>query len=163
MKKMSTIIVAMLSVFILLPNAMAASSEVTWTSPEKYRDIHPGEENKKRFQERVMKNLEEHILKLAEKLPEGQSIKMNVTDVDLAGDVNHGSIHRVRVVKDLYFPRMKFEYELVSSDGKTIDKGEVDLKDMNFLRTGHLKYRTDSLGHEKKMLDDWFKDTFMRS
>lgn len=160
MKKFSKTIVAMLSMIILLPNAMAGTSEVTWTSPEKYRDIEPATESKKRFQDSVMKNLEEHILELASKLPEGQALKVNVTDVDLAGDVNFSSSRQVRVVKDIYFPRIKFDYKLESASGEIISQGDVDLKDMNFLRHGKLKYRSDRFGYEKKMLDDWFTDTF---
>ncbi|WP_448549082.1 DUF3016 domain-containing protein [Thalassotalea fusca] len=160
MKKFSKTIVAMLSMFILLPNAMAGTSEVTWTSPEKYRDIRPATESKKRFEDSVMKNLEAHIVELAAKLPEGQMLKVNVTDVDLAGDVNYSGSRQIRVVKDIFFPRIKFGYKLESANGEVISQGDVDLKDMNFLHHNRLKYRNDRFGYEKKMLDDWFNDTF---
>ncbi len=83
-----------------------------------------------------------------------------MTDVDLAGDTNVGGINRHRIVKDIYFPRMNFSYQIVNADGSEVVSAEAELKDMNFMRTSSLRYRNDSLGYEKKMLDDWFFDVF---
>lgn len=141
--------------------AYAATSEVTWTDYEKYRDIRPSSNGgRKQFRENTFKNLEKHFAKLAENLPEGQVFKIEVTDVDLAGDTNAGGINNYRIVKDIYFPRMNFSYQLVNADGSEVVSAEVALKDMNFLMGSSLKYRNQSLGYEKKMLDDWFFNVF---
>jgi len=160
MKKLMITLLALFTFVSLLPVAYAATSEVTWTDHEKYRDIHPGNEGRKKFHERTFKNLEKHFAKLAENLPEGQMLKVNVTDVDLAGDARSGGINQLRVVKEIYYPRMNFSYELINTDGSIATSGEIVLKDMNFMMGSNLKYRNKSLGYEKKMLDDWFFDTF---
>ncbi|WDD98242.1 DUF3016 domain-containing protein [Thalassomonas actiniarum] len=143
-----------------LSTAFAAGSEVKWTEPEKYRDIRPGDENRKRFQERTFKELESYFAKLAARLPEKQQLKIEVTDVDLAGDVRFGSHRQIRIIKEIYAPRMTFSYQLLAADETVLSSGEVNLKDMSFMRGSRLKHRTESLNYEKNMLDDWFEETF---
>ncbi|WP_159817653.1 DUF3016 domain-containing protein [Colwellia sp. 20A7] len=160
MKILTTIL---FSLFITLSSsgiACAATSEVTWTDYEKYRDIRPGNGSRKHFRESTFHNLEKHIAKLAEKLPEGQVLKIDVTDVDLAGDTLAGGIDQIRIVKDIYFPRINFSYQLVGADGNEIDSAEVILKDMSFMMGSRLRYRNELLGYEKNMLDEWFLDVF---
>lgn len=160
MKKLTITLLAMFTV-VLLPNVVyAATSEVTWTDHEKYRDIHSGNEGRKHFRERTFKSFEKHFAKLAEDLPKGQTLKVNVTDVDLAGDTRSGGINQLRIIKDIYFPRMNFSYELTDTDGSIITSGEIILKDMNFMMGSNSKYRNKSLSYEKAMLDDWFAKTF---
>jgi len=141
--------------------AYAATSEITWTDYKKYRDIDPGNESRKHFRERTFKNFEKHFTKLARNLPEGQVLKIDVTDVDLAGDTHIGGINRMRIVKELYFPRMNFSYQLVNVDGSEVVSGDIKLKDMSFMMTSSLRYSHDSLGYEKKMLDGWFEESFV--
>ncbi len=160
MKILTTTLLTLFTIVSFQNVAYAATSEIIWTDYEKYRDIRSGNENRKSFRERTFKNLEKHFTKLAENLPEGQVLKIEVTDVDLAGDTHVGGINRYRIVKDIYFPRMNFSYQLVEADGSEVVNAEIVLKDMNFLRGNSLKYRNDSLGYEKKMLDDWFFETF---
>jgi len=153
-------VIAVLIAVLISTQAIAATSEVKWTEPEKYRDIDAGEESKVRFRERVFTRFEKHFNKLAGKLPEGQVLKIEVTDVDLAGSTLHGGMKRIRVVKAIHFPRMEFSYQLVDAKGVEIKSANVDLKDMSFMMGSNLKYRNDFLGYEKKLLDDWFKKEF---
>jgi hypothetical protein len=160
MKKLTSTLLAIFT-FVSLPLvANAATSAVTWIGYEKYRDIQPGSEGRKHFRERTFKDLEKHFTQLAEKLPEGQVLNIKVTDVDLAGDTHIGGISQIRIIKEMYFPRMNFSYELVNADNSIVRSGDVVLKDMSFMMGSNLKYRNKSLGYEKVMLDDWFTETF---
>ena len=141
MKKLTTVLIATLILITMQNQAFAATSEVTWTDYKEYRDIDPGNESRKHFRERTFKDLEKHFAKLAEKLPEGQILKIDVTDVDLAGDTHAGGINRLRIVKEIYFPKMSFSYQLVNADGSVAQSADVELKDMNFMMSGNLRYR----------------------
>jgi hypothetical protein len=155
------ILLALLTTSLLLsPTSFAASSEVTWTDYKSYRDIHEGNGGRKQFRERIFEDFEKHFAQLAATLPEGQTLTIDVTDVDLAGDTHVGGINRMRVIKHMYSPRMNFSYKLVAADGNVIQSEDVVVKDMNFMSNTNLKYRNKSLGYEKKMLDDWFDETF---
>ncbi len=138
----------------------AGTSEVNWVNPDKYRDINSGNEPKTKYRERVFKDFEKHFAKMASELPDGHKLAVTVTDVDLAGDVNAGGIDRLRIVTDLYFPRLKFTYELFDENGSKVKAGGTNLKDMNFLMGSNMRYRNKSLGYEKRMLDRWFNNTF---
>lgn len=160
MKTLTTILLALFTIVSLQNVAHAATSQVTWKDYEKYRDIYPGNESRKHFRERTFKNFEKHFTKLATSLPEGFVLKIEVTNVDLAGDTHIGGINRLRIIKDLYSPQLNFSYQLLGADGTEITAAEVELRDMNFMMGSNLRYRNDSLGYEKQMLDDWFKESF---
>jgi hypothetical protein len=153
----------LLSLIVLLVQGalvQAAEVEVKWSNAEKYRDIDAGEEHRKHFKDRLFKSFEEHFASMAASLPENQKLVLDITDVDLAGDVNHGGMKRIRIVKDIFFPRMDFSYQLLNADNKVVKSAEVSLKDMGFLMHNGLRYRSKSFGYEKEMLDNWFKKTF---
>jgi hypothetical protein len=140
--------------------AYAATVEVKWTEPDKYTDIREGNDNRAKFRENTFYNFEKHFTKLAENLPEGQVLKIEVTNIDLAGDTHAGGINRYRIIKEIYPPRMSFSYQLVNEDGSIAKEDTVELKDMGFMTGSRLKYRNEAIGYEKKMLDDWFFKDF---
>jgi len=160
MKILTIVLLALCTVLSFSNVVYGATSEVTWTDYEKYRDIRPANGHRKHFRESTFYNFEKHFTKLAKMLPEGQVLKIDVTDVDLAGDTNAGGIDRIRIVKNVYFPRINLSYQLLNTDGSELEAGEVKLKDMNFMTTSRLKYRNQSLGYEKNMIDDWFFSLF---
>ena len=160
---MTKIITCLLSLAIVISQnsaVQAAQVEVKWTNPDKYTDVDAGEEHRQHFKDRTFKAFEKHFAKLAELLPENQKLIFDITNVDLAGDVNFGGVKRIRIVKDLFFPRMEFSYQLLNADNSVIKSEEVSLKDMGFMMHSGLRYRNQTLGYEKEMLDDWFKKTF---
>jgi len=163
MKIVSSVLFGAIFSLLLISQGIAATSEVKWTNPEDYRDIHPGDSHRKHFRERTFRTLERHFSKLAEKLPEGQILKIDVTNIDLAGDVNYGGLKRFRIIKEIYFPKMSFAYQVLDMNNAEISANEVNLKNMNFMMNTGLRYRNKSLGYELKMLDDWFKETFEKS
>ena len=160
MKMLITILLALFTFLSFQHVVYAAESKVTWTEYKKYRDIRSGNESRKHFRERTFKNFEKHFTKLAGNLNEGQILKVDVIDVDLAGDTLAGGIDRIRIVKEIYSPRINFSYQLTNADGSEVVSDEIVLRDMNFMQSSRLKYRNDSLGYEKKMLDDWFFEAF---
>ncbi|PKG86225.1 DUF3016 domain-containing protein [Colwellia sp. 75C3] len=160
MKQSIYIVTLFVSTLLLTPSAFAASSEVTWTDYKSYRDIDEGNNGRKQFRERTFNNFEKHFAKLAATLPADQILKIDVTDVDLAGDTNAAGIHRTRIIKNIYSPRMNFSYQLLAADGTVIQSDDVVVKDLSFMSSNSLKYRNKPLGYEKKMLDDWFAKTF---
>ncbi len=160
MKKI-TLILPALMLLVFANTSYAGTSEVKWSDPDKYTDIRAGNEHRGHFKSRIFKAFEEHFAKLSEKLPEDQLLKIDVSNVDLAGDVRFDSIDRIRVIKSLYIPRLVFTYEVINSDKSIEQSGSVNLKDMGFMIGAPLKYKHKPIPHEKRMLDKWFKKTFL--
>jgi len=162
MKKVN-VILTMIITLVFASTAIAATTEIKWTNPDDYRDVDAGDGHRGKFKAKVFADFEEHFTELAEKLPKGQTLVIDVKDVDLAGDVNHGGMNRIRVVKEIFFPRIKFSYQVIDANKSVITSGDVNLKDMGFMMGTSLRYNHDSLAYEKKMLDKWFEDTFTKT
>ena len=140
--------------------------EVEWVNPSDYSDIRPSNQSRSRFRDRTFKHLEEHLEELASRLPEGQRLKLSVTNLDLAGQVwpahmiGLGFGSDVRLIERVDIPRMNFSYQLLDGSGAIIRTGEEKLKDMAFQERAIARYRNETLRYEKTMIKDWFVDNF---
>jgi hypothetical protein len=94
-------------------------------------------------------------------LAEGQDMKIQVTNVDRAGDVHPvgRDMNMIRVIKPLYRPSIELSY-VVEEGGKTVREGKADISDMNFMDRFNRYFRGDMLYYEKPMLDAWFSKEF---
>ncbi|WP_448214201.1 DUF3016 domain-containing protein [Colwellia sp. MEBiC06753] len=137
----------------------AAAVEVEWSDPDSYRDIRPANESREGFKQRTFKDFEKIFAKLAAKLPEDNTLKLKVTDVDLAGSVEFGRTQPIRVVRTIDFPRIDFSYQLLDGKQQVIASEEVSLKDMNFMSNNQARFKNQSLGYEELMLERWFDKT----
>jgi hypothetical protein len=94
----------------------------------------------------------------AKVLQPGQTLDIVVTDVDRAGSYlpSAGAPDRVRIVKDVYPPRMTLHFRLLDGQGQVIREGERKLTDLGFMYDNPGGYSsTDPLRYEKHMIDRW--------
>ena len=141
--------------------------EIEWDKPEKYRDVRPSNESRKRFRETTFEHISEYMNKLALALPDNKKLLMKVSELDLAGRVMPASFtglglsgSDVRVVKSIDIPRINFSYQLLNTSGEVLQEAEVELKDMSFLDRGNHLFRSEALRYEKNMLKRWFNQEF---
>ncbi|WP_299082158.1 DUF3016 domain-containing protein [uncultured Paraglaciecola sp.] len=141
--------------------------EIEWDHPEKYRDVRPSSESRKRFRAATFKHINEYMNELAVTLPENNKLTMKVSDLDLAGEVWPASFvglgpsaSDVRIIKQIDIPRIHFSYQLLDESGDVLQQAEVKLKDMSFLDSSNRFYKSDRLGYEKNMLRRWFEKEF---
>jgi hypothetical protein len=138
--------------------AAHAGATVTFINPDKFSDVPflPID------RDRVLDDLKDHFTKLGQQLPAGQDVKIEVTDVDLAGRVEPmlRGANEIRVLRGRAdWPRMHLRYTL-TQDGKVVNSGEADLADMSYLDNINQYDGGGSLRYEKQMIDDWFGKTF---
>jgi hypothetical protein len=135
----------------------AGSVEVRWVQPELFSDIgtRPWE------RESTLKALGEYLQQLGRQLPDGQTLQLEVTDVDLAGEIDHATWHETRILRGRAdWPRIALRYTLLV-DGRAMKAGEARLSDLGYLGPPYLNtLRQTELGYEKQMLERWFRDTF---
>lgn len=164
MKRIAIICLA-ISSFAWAAQTSESAIKVEWLHPEKYTDIRPSNESKAMYRKHVIESFDKFWSKLSEKLPAGYQLVLTIKDVDLAGDVN--PLYRVdnrdiRVIKDMYFPRITLDYQLMDAGGTILDAAqEVKIKDMNFMSSVGLRYSSQEFGHEKNMLEKWFSKTII--
>jgi hypothetical protein len=147
--------------FGAMASTQAASVNIEWQDADKYTDIRPAGETKHSFRQHVFTELEQHFTKLASQLPEQQQLKIVVTNIDLAGAVEFSGSRQIRIVRELYLPRISFHYQLLDEQNQLVQQEQLKLKDMAFMQNNNLRYRHASLSYEKQMLDTWFKKTFL--
>lgn len=153
-----------------LPAHAAGKVEVSYVQPEQFTDAGTGA----RERERTLRALTRHFEQLARRLPDGQTLRVEVLDVDLAGFVRPFGVHELRVLRGgADWPHMTLRYTLASGcpqaaagakeacAGRTIKAGEDQLADLNYLfyRSG-ISDLGGELPYEKRMLDHWFGATF---
>ena len=143
---------------LLASSAAWAGTEVHFSKPDQFTDV-PFDPHER---DDVLKELTRHFEKLGTALPPGQTLKIDVTDVDLAGRENPSlrAGQDIRVMNGrVDWPRMRLHYVL-EQDGKVISSGNAALSDMSYLSRINPYFSTEKLRYEKLMIDDWYADTF---
>lgn len=148
-----------LAAFILVAGlpVQAGTVQVSFAGADRYADT--GRHTMDR--EQTLRTLEAHFTALATRLPEGRTLQITVTDVDLAGELDwRRATHDLRVLRGRAdWPQIRLSYALREGE-KTLDAGEAHLSDASYLMfSGNLDRRA-ALPYEKRMIDRWFQDTF---
>lgn len=92
-------------------------------------------------------------------LPAGQKLSVTLTDVDMAGEYEpwqQPGVNDVRIVKDLYPPRIDLEFKVTDAAGAVVKEGKRQLRDLSFMMKLSLR-RDDPHRYEKALLDDWLR------
>lgn len=165
MKKYLLAISGLVAFVFMSSSAYAAKAEFEWVAPEDFTDVRPATESRKKYRNRVMMQLEKHVNKLAAELPESQTIKLRFTDIDLAGDVKYmvgPNNSTIRVIENIYSPRLKFDYEVIGADKTVIISGSENIRDMSFMDNIRSRHSSESFIYEKNILTEWFEETLTK-
>jgi len=136
--------------------AMAAPASVTFSHPEQFSDVPLSAWER----ERLLKQLGAHFDVLAERLPAGQTLKVEVLDVDLAGRMNLTSIGHpdLRILgTGADWPHMRLRFSVMEGE-RVLKSGEDNISNMAYLDKVNRYLKDDTLRYEKQMLDDWYKE-----
>lgn len=135
--------------------AAAGSAQCTFRAPEQWRDAGRTTVDRERTGEAVA----DIFRRLAARLPEGQVLKVELTDVDLAGEPRWTSQGDLRVVTGgADQPRLDFAYAL-EAGGRVLTSGSVSLADLDYQR-GAVRAAAGDLPYESRLLERWFERTF---
>ena len=137
--------------------ASAATVEVRYIEPDSFSDIGRSSWDR----ERAMKSLTAHLQKLGQGLPEAQTLRFEVTDIDLAGEIRPWGWHELRVLRgQADWPRINLRYTLLEGQ-RTLSSGEARLSDLSYMQGPSGRDRPgDELAFEKRMVRRWFAETF---
>lgn len=144
---------AALAALLASNTAALAATTVTYAPADQMTDVPRWATDR----ESMETSFREHLEKLAAKLPAGQDLKVAFLDIDLAGDeFPRVPVRDIRVMKGRAdWPRLHVRYS-IEQDGQVLRSGEDKLADPNYLM-GSNWYDHELYGHEKQMLDEWFK------
>lgn len=155
-------VVFTLSTLLITGAAHAAGTvQLSFVKPEGFADIV----DRTYSREQNLKALEQVITSVAKPyVADGQTLKIEVLDVDLAGEVRPGArAWDVRVLRGRTdWPRITLRWSL---DGAATSprSGEAVVQDMAYLQRIAPALADTSLVYERRMLDEWFKQQFAKA
>jgi hypothetical protein len=150
---------ALAGLFLLSAGGASAAVTVAFSHPENYQELPFSPTDR----EQVLKELGEHFAWLGKDLPPGQNLRVEVTDLGMAGRIrpNFRGLQDIRILRGgADWPHMVLRYSL-ESNGQVIASGEDKLSDMSYLDRSSRYADGDTLRYEKRMIDDWFKKKFV--
>jgi len=147
------------------PAKGVAQTEVTFFEPKNFTDVRDSAmDSSDSFRDATLAELKTYLVRQANRyLTPGQKLTITVTDVHLAGDFEPWRGPRwddVRIVKDIYPPRIALSFQLTDADGQIVREGKRELTDLAFMMKMTMAFQDDPLRHEKALLDDWLSEEF---
>lgn len=106
--------------------------------------------------------LADHFKTYAKRLPANQTLKVEITDIDLAGELRPTrAAQEIRVLRGRAdWPRISLRYTL-TENGRVLRSGEAKVDDMAYMMQPLRGHAGSALAYERRMLDDWFKDSIV--
>lgn len=139
--------------------------QVIWAPTEKLSEVRDNQMQRGWLRpEDWMKSLGDDLRKHADRvLPPGQQLEVTINDIKLAGAFEpwrRVEQQDIRILKDIYPPRVELHFKLVGSDGRTLREGDKKLVDGAYLQHSVAANSTDPLRYDKRLLDDWVSREF---
>lgn len=138
---------------------------ISWHDVENYKDINPAEETVARFNKRMFSSFERQFVQLAKKLPEGYTMKVVVTDVDLAGRVlptNKGSLRLTRVIEHNFKPSISLSFAVFNAEGKQVlSSQDVNLDSKVTHRAPRRQHMHREFSYDNYFVKKWFNDSVL--
>lgn len=172
--KKSSLLLPLLALVTLLGTGCATSSlsaptplptnvTVNFQEPDKFTDARSSFGSG--TDQAYLDTLSDHIKrKAAARIGPDQKLDVTVTDVDLAGDYlpARAALNDVRIIKDIYRPRITLTFKLTGADGSVIKQGDRTLVDNFFMNNLALADRDQPLFYDKALLTDWIDREFKK-
>ena len=149
---------ASLSALLISPLVQAAGSvEVQFVQADKFTDAGRGSFDT----QHTLKVLGDHLKALGRQLPDGQTLQIDVSDIDLAGELRPARAGSdLRVLRGRAdWPQITLRYSLLA-DGKALKAGEDRLVDLNYMWMSAGLRSNEEFPYERRMLTRWFGETF---
>ena len=153
---------------LLLASLAAVAAEgarvsVDWTDPARFTELRHYRSSRDFRPSDWLDPLAKHLRTRAERmLPAGERLEVTFTDVQRAGNYEPWRgprLNDVRIVRDIYPPRIDLRFRLLDGNGNVLREGERTLRDSAFLmRDG--AHEDDPLRFEKRLLDQWLRKEF---
>lgn len=135
--------------------------QVAWTDPAQFTQIRQSSNRFEAERGDWVQQLAKYVRTTASKeLQPGQTLEVTFTDIKRAGDYEpwHGPrADDIRVMRDIYPPRVTLTYTLKNAQGQVLGEGERKLQDTGYLHSIGRQSDTDPLRYEKRLLEDWIR------
>ena len=132
---------------------------VTFQDPDSFTDVRENHSttNSKYYLDTLHDYLQQTASPL---LAPGQKLVITVTNIDLAGENMFNQPDMIRVMKDIYSPKMNLKFQLLGADGKVVKEGERKLIDLDYQMQAGRVGSDEPLYYDKQMIKKWVESEF---
>ena len=132
---------------------------VKYQDPDKFTDVR--ENNSTITSTYYLDTLRDYLQQTASPLlSPGQKLVITVTDIDLAGENLFNQPNMIRILKDIYAPKVELKFQLLGADGTVVKEGERRLLDLDYLMQAGQIGSNESLYYDKQLLKKWVQQEF---
>ena len=145
-----------------VPSEPGASVSVTYAQSSRFTDVGNRHFDATKDRSGYLELLTKHLIRRGKQfVPAGQQLAVTITNLDMAGsyDPSRSKPGGLRIVTDVYPPRIDLIFTLTGADGSVVAEGRRELRDIDFMTTT-FAYRGDTMRHEKALLDNWLISEF---
>ena len=156
-----TVAAAPLSAAVSVAPGVESRIAVIFAQPQNFTDVKRSYMDDTSVE--LLGEIQKFIRETGERaVPEGMKLEIRVTDIDLAGDFEpwHGArLNDVRILRGIYPPRIKLEFQLTDRGGHVVRSGQRSLSDLAY-QTRLTWPNSDYLRYEKDLVRDWYRTEF---
>ncbi len=132
---------------------------VIYQDPDKFTDVRENQSNTTSTY--YLDELRAFLQKTASpRLAAGEKLVITVADIDLAGENLFNQPEQIRIMKDIYPPRVKLRFQLFGADGQVRKEGERKLFDLDFMMQTGRPGGGEPLYYDKQLLRQWVEKEF---
>jgi hypothetical protein len=143
------------------PAPAESSVSVTYVHPEQFTEnrMYGRQDRFNRID--YLAQLKAYLIKQGQAiLKPGQSLHIDITDIQLAGAYEPWRGPRwdyVRIMRDIYPPRINLDFRLVGQDGNVLREGKRTLRDLDYLHSAVTVAASEGapLYYDKALLHRW--------
>lgn len=141
--------------------------QVDFANSSKYRDINLDSMGSRKGRQIVLNKIRDVFRSEAQKfMPSGYALEVQVLDIDLAGEYEPERFpnDNVRIDKEIYPPRIRFDYRIYDDSGSLIGEGSERLSDLGYLQNSVRPLRSNSeIAYDvSTLIRDWMKGKLNR-
>lgn len=134
--------------------------DVRWEDPANFSEIRYSHNSHESRRGNWVEELAEHLRERAgSRLPAGERMEVNITDIELAGDYEPWrgvQFQDTRFMREIYPPHITLTFTRTDANGTVVAQGERKLTDMGYLMgEATAGYRNEPLRYEKSLIDRW--------
>jgi hypothetical protein len=142
----------------------AGPVQVAWADPATFTELRQSRNAWEAARGTWLTDLARYLRTRAEaRLPAGEQLQVTILDIDRAGEYEpwrRFGMQDVRILRDIYPPRMTLRFQRLDADGRVLAEGERTLSDPAFLLGSSPMRESDPLRYEKRMIDGWVRREF---
>jgi hypothetical protein len=136
---------------------------VTFVQPEQFTDARDGFLGSPRGTAALLAEIDDYLRTAGQRyVPAGLTLSLRITNIDLAGDFEPWrgpNFDRVRIMRDIYPPRVVLEFRLTDATGTVVKEGDRVLLDQFYLTSAAFS-KGERLYYDKLLLGDWLRREF---